>query len=98
MAKKRASLIFPPLPLARELKVVQTRMPGFDTDQAFASGLRLRRSPGSAIRFDCFYVAAKAIGAAARPSHSGLNLAIQNSEQWHAPKISALQSRGGDGF
>jgi hypothetical protein len=49
-------------------------------------------------RFDRFHVAAKAIAAAARPSHSGLNLAIQNSEQWHAPKISALQSRGGDGF
>jgi hypothetical protein len=51
-----------------------------------------------AIRFDCFHVPAKTIGAAARPSHSGLNLAIQNSEQWHAPKIFALQSRGGDGF
>jgi hypothetical protein len=72
-------------------------MPG-STHRAFASGLRLRRSPGSAIRFDYFCVAAKAIGAAARPSHSGLNLAIQNSEQWHASKISALQSRGGDGF
>jgi len=24
--------------------------------------------------------------------------ATQNRRQWHAPKISALQSRGGDGF
>jgi hypothetical protein len=97
MAQKRASLIFPPLPLARELKVVRRRAK-HDVHWALASGLRLRRSPGSAIRFDCFYVAEKAIKTAARPSHSGLNLAIQNSEQWHASKISALQSRGGDGF
>jgi hypothetical protein len=26
------------------------------------------------------------------------SLAIQNQRQWHAPRISALQSRGGDGF
>jgi hypothetical protein len=25
-------------------------------------------------------------------------LATQDQRQWHAPKISALQSRGGDGF
>src|ERR1700689_5059918 len=69
------SLIFPPLPLARELKVVPKR-----THLPCASGLRLRRSPGSA---DC----PESCGTAARPSHSVIESGwILRAGQWHAPK------------
>jgi hypothetical protein len=93
MAKKRASLIFSSSPSRAGVEGCPDAR-----SVLLASGLRLRRSPGLAIRFDCFHIFEKAIRAAARPSHSGPNRTIQSSEQWHAPKISALQSRGGDGF
>ena len=74
--------LFPPLPLARELKVVlkRTRLP-------CASGLRLRRSPGSA---DC----PERFGTAARPSHPVIeSVRIRCAGQWHAPKTFPPYSR-----
>jgi len=90
--------MFPPLPLARELKVVRTRTLitqrlsariWIETPQVSWLGDSLRLLPVQSF---------KAIEVAARPSHSRLNLSIQSAEQWHAPNIFALQSRGGDGF
>src|SRR5271155_3807971 len=90
-ARKVQSLIVPPLPLARELKVVPVRAASARTwietppvswlggETRLPGPIRLRH----VIRDEPDY---------RRPSHPVA------AGQWLAPKNSALQSRGGDGF
>jgi hypothetical protein len=80
--------MFPPLPLARELKVgLAIRMD--------RTGCRLRRSPGLAVLPACSLPEALPVFVSVTPTEAGQP---SDAPQCLRATFSALQSRGGDGF